>query len=106
MLAYVIRRILYMIPTLFGISLIALLIKDEDRVPRALIDECAGHGQAMVERLAALVAPDRRWSDEISDGEWWLRLHAVMILGLMFFPLGVVGTLAKKGKLPRIFNWD
>jgi len=30
----------------------------------------------------------------------------VMILALMFFPLGVVGTLAKRGKLPRILNWD
>jgi hypothetical protein len=64
-------------------ALIALLIQDEDRVPRALVDECAGRGEAMVERLATLVAPDRRWSDAITDGEWWLRLHAVMILGLM-----------------------
>lgn len=30
----------------------------------------------------------------------------VMALGLMFFPLGLVGTLAKRGKLPRILNWD
>jgi branched-chain amino acid transport system permease protein len=30
----------------------------------------------------------------------------VMAIGLMFFPLGLVGTLAKKGKLPRVLNWD
>lgn len=30
----------------------------------------------------------------------------VMILTLMFFPLGIVGTLAKSGKLPRFLNWD
>jgi branched-chain amino acid transport system permease protein len=30
----------------------------------------------------------------------------VMAVALMFFPLGVVGTLARKGKLPRILNWD
>ena len=30
----------------------------------------------------------------------------VMALGLMFFPLGLIGTLAKKGRLPRILNWD
>lgn len=35
-----------------------------------------------------------------------LATGLVMILGLMFFPLGVIGTLAKKDKLPRIFNWD
>jgi hypothetical protein len=64
-------------------ALIALLIQDEDRVPRALVDECAGRGEAMAERLAALVAPQSRWSGPESDGEWWLRLHAVMILGLI-----------------------
>lgn len=30
----------------------------------------------------------------------------VMAVGLIFFPLGLVGTLAKKGKLPRVLNWD
>ena len=35
-----------------------------------------------------------------------LATGLVMTLGLMFFPLGVVGTLARKGKLPRILNWD
>lgn len=30
----------------------------------------------------------------------------VMVLGLMFFPNGVIGTLARKGKLPRVLNWD
>jgi branched-chain amino acid transport system permease protein len=30
----------------------------------------------------------------------------VMAAGLMFFPLGLVGTLARKGKLPRVLNWD
>ena len=30
----------------------------------------------------------------------------VMMAGLMFFPLGVVGTLARKGSLPRSLNWD
>ena len=30
----------------------------------------------------------------------------VMLLALMFFPLGIVGTLAKKGKLPRFLDWD
>lgn len=30
----------------------------------------------------------------------------VMMLGLMFFPLGLVGTLARNGKLPRVLNWD
>ncbi len=64
-------------------ALIALLIRDEDRAPRALIEACAARGETMVERLAALVAPESRWSEPDTEGEWWLRLHAVMILGLM-----------------------
>jgi branched-chain amino acid transport system permease protein len=30
----------------------------------------------------------------------------IMALTLMFFPLGLVGTLARYRKLPRILNWD
>ncbi len=30
----------------------------------------------------------------------------IMALALMFFPLGIVGTLAQKGRLPRVLNWD
>ncbi|MBO6757179.1 MAG: branched-chain amino acid ABC transporter permease [Roseibium sp.] len=35
-----------------------------------------------------------------------LATGLIMALVLMFFPLGIVGTLAKAGKLPRILNWD
>jgi hypothetical protein len=59
------------------------MVGAEDRVPRALIDACAARGEAMIERLAALVAPNSRWSEVEDRGEWWLRLHAVMILGLV-----------------------
>ncbi|MGH6925546.1 MAG: branched-chain amino acid ABC transporter permease [Propylenella sp.] len=30
----------------------------------------------------------------------------IMVLTLIFFPNGIVGTLAQKRKLPRILNWD
>jgi len=30
----------------------------------------------------------------------------IMILALLFFPNGIVGTLALKNKLPRFLNWD
>ena len=35
-----------------------------------------------------------------------LATGAVMMASLMFFPLGIVGTLAAYGKLPRILDWD
>lgn len=63
-------------------DLIASLIRDEDRVPREIIDECARQGTAMVDALAAVVGPAADWSSCESDGHWWLRLHAAFILGL------------------------
>jgi branched-chain amino acid transport system permease protein len=35
-----------------------------------------------------------------------LATGLIMMLTLMFFPLGIVGTLAKHKKLPRFLNWD
>jgi len=35
-----------------------------------------------------------------------LATGLIMMLSLMFFPLGIVGTLALHKKLPRILNWD
>jgi hypothetical protein len=64
-------------------ELIELLIADEDRVPRNVIDECARRGDAMAEHLDALLRDDHFWRDDAPLGEWWLRLHAVMILGLI-----------------------
>lgn len=64
-------------------GLLDLLIRNEDRVPRALVDECAQRGQAMVERFATIVERDEFWKRSDAIGEWWLRLHAAMILGLI-----------------------
>lgn len=63
------------------------LIEDEDRVPRNLIAECARRGDEMVEYLRQLHEGDFLWNldgndlEDVADGIWWLRLHAVMILG-------------------------
>lgn len=35
-----------------------------------------------------------------------LATGLIMMLTLMFFPLGIVGTLAQHRKLPRFLNWD
>jgi hypothetical protein len=59
-----------------------ILIENEDRVPRNVIDECARRGDTMVEKLSGLIESNRDWQGE-SPGEWWLKLHAVMILGLI-----------------------
>ena len=63
-------------------GLIELMIADEDRVPRNVIDECARRGDVMVELLVSLSEDNLDWTG-VSSGEWWLKLHAVMILGLI-----------------------
>ncbi len=63
-------------------GMIDLMIRDEDRVPRNVIDECARRGDTMVEQLSGLIEDSRDWWIEPA-GEWWLKLHAVMILGLI-----------------------
>ncbi len=35
-----------------------------------------------------------------------LATGLIMMLALMFFPLGIVGTLAQHRRLPRVLNWD
>jgi branched-chain amino acid transport system permease protein len=35
-----------------------------------------------------------------------LATGMLMVIVLLFFPLGIIGTLAQRHKLPRILNWD
>ena len=68
-------------------DLLDLMVLDEDRVPRNVIDECASRGEAMIEALRDVLAQGRAWDeandDDNENGEWWLNHHAVMILGMM-----------------------
>jgi hypothetical protein len=64
-------------------ELVRLLARDDDRLPRNVIDECARRGDEMLDALTELLEKDYYWGDDQSDGEWWRLLHAVMILGLI-----------------------
>jgi hypothetical protein len=64
-------------------DLISLLLGDEDRVARNVIDECARRGETMVSELRDVLVQDETWDEEGDNGYWWLRHHAVMILGLI-----------------------
>lgn len=64
-------------------TLIENLREHCDRVPRELIDACAARGDAMVQALEKLLDTPGFWDDDISAGQWWLRLHTAMILGLI-----------------------
>jgi branched-chain amino acid transport system permease protein len=44
---------------------------------------------------------------ELGSSELNLALTGVLLIGaLLFFPLGIVGTLRQKGRLPRLLDWD
>jgi hypothetical protein len=64
-------------------ELLQLLIANEDRVPRELIDECVARGPAMLPLLRSHLDDARHWEDVTDDGHWWALLHAIHILGAM-----------------------
>ncbi len=51
-------------------ELMQLMIGDEDRVPRNVVDECASRGAAMVERLQCVLGSSVDWDLPTSRGEW------------------------------------
>jgi hypothetical protein len=71
-------------------ELLELLARDEDRVPRNLIDECVRRGDAFVPHLEHMLQ-NHSWQDNESDGQWWRLLHAAMILGAI--PTQAAGLL-------------
>lgn len=60
---------------------VSLLVAEEDRAPRGLIDECTSRGEVMVEALRDAVEEGRAWKEGNTRGDWWLMLHGAMILG-------------------------
>jgi hypothetical protein len=65
-------------------QLLELMIKDEDRVPLTVIEECARRGEAMERMLAAWwVDHESKAAHDASVDSWWLNIHAAMILGKM-----------------------
>jgi hypothetical protein len=65
-------------------ELIELMRRDEDRVPRNVIDECVRRGGVLLNAFEQLLRDEERyWSDSTQDGDWWLHTHAIHTLGLM-----------------------
>lgn len=62
-------------------ALLELMRFNEDRVSRAVIDACASRGDEMTAALGTIA--ESAWLEHEEPGTWWLRLHAVMILGLI-----------------------
>ena len=56
-----------------------LLIRNEDGVPRRLIDECSRRANEMLDELAAVLEKHYYRREDSTIGEWWLLLRAVKI---------------------------
>jgi len=69
--------------TLSADDLVELIVDDEDRVPRRVIDECVSRGDAMLDALEHVLDTGMSWSDDTIEGYWWLTLHTIHILGLI-----------------------
>ena len=60
-------------------KLLALLFTQEDRLPRAVVDEIVQRGERMVEPLSEIISNQYSWIKGLP--EWWAVVHAVYILG-------------------------
>lgn len=65
-------------------ALLDLLHTEEDRLPRAAVDEFLSRGARMVEPLAALVSDPEAWRQELPA--FWAPIHAAFILGAIGGP--------------------
>lgn len=61
-------------------ELIGRLVDAEDRASIELVDACVAHGDSMVASLQDVIDGERSW-DSVTQGDWWLLLHAAFILG-------------------------
>lgn len=65
--------------TLDDSTLLNLLFTQEDRLPRAAVDESIRRGERMIKPLSDIVSEQYSWTRDMP--EWWAVVHAVYILG-------------------------
>ena len=65
-------------------DLIALIVRDQNRVTREVIDACVARADEFLPIFETMVNDDRLWQDEvIPDTAFWLVFHPLMILGFI-----------------------
>jgi hypothetical protein len=73
-------------------ELLSLLRTEEDRLPRAIVDEFVRRGERLVAPLVELCRDEAAWAAEAPAA--WAPLHAVLILGAVGSPRALPGLLA------------
>lgn len=77
-------------------ELTGLLFREEDRLPRAAVDEFLRRGERMVPFLSEIVSDQFNWTRE--PPRWWAVVHATFILGAL-------GTESAIVPLLRALRW-
>ena len=77
-------------------ELMELLFTEEDRLPRAAVDEFIRRGEKMVPFLSEIVSDQFKWTKDVPD--WWAVVHATYILG-------AIGMQATVIPLLRALRW-
>ncbi len=73
-------------------ELLRLLCREEDRLPRTVVDEFVRRGDRMIEPLTDACRSEAAWRQ---DGPlFWTAVHATLILGAMRSPRALDGLLA------------
>ena len=62
-------------------DLIDLLFSEEDRLPRAAVDEILRRGAPMAERLFRILDADESWDADLP--RWWAVVHAVFLVAAL-----------------------
>jgi len=78
-------------------KLVNLLFTEEDRLPRAAVDEFIRRGNSMIEPLSKILLEESNWTKE--RPEFWTPIHAVFILG-------AIGTQEAVSPLITAIKWS
>ncbi len=73
-------------------EIVDLLFREEDRLPRQVIDEVIGRGSEIVPLLADIVMDRLAWTEGLP--EWWAPIHATYALGAIGSPETLMPLLA------------
>ena len=78
-------------------KLVNLLFTEEDRLPRAAVDEFIKRGNSIIEPLSQIVLEESNWDKDAP--EFWAPIHAVFILG-------AIGTQEAVSPLITAIKWS
>ncbi|GAB4488362.1 MAG: hypothetical protein OHK006_18700 [Thermodesulfovibrionales bacterium] len=84
-------------------ELFELLFTEEDRLPRAAVNEIVRRWERFLPRLAEVVSEYNNWTRELP--EWWAVVHASYILGAVSAPQAIL-PLLKALRLSTMLDCD